>query len=214
MLRKITAVAAPVVTAVAIAGAGVGVAHADAGVPDIGYRTDLVGNTIITTLTDGRFEVAGDTVHVNDSAGNTVVSLPLSFYQDGKQYPMPVALSDDAHTLSLTAVKDEAAAWPVAIKPVASPQENLRAQQNFASQFGIATAIGALVGTAIGALVGLTGIIAGPTVIASVILGAGVGGVIGSLLVGGPTLLIAGIDLISTLVAPPGSTQWSYPGDN
>ncbi|MEV6774449.1 ammonium transporter [Nocardia sp. NPDC051030] len=212
MLRKITAVAAPVVTAVAIASAGV--AHADATVPEIGYEAHLSGNTIVTTLTNGEFQVSGSTVNVNDSAGNTVVTLPLSFYQDGKQYPMPASVTNGSRTLELTAVKDESAAVDVGIHTVASPMENLRAQQNFQSQFGIATAIGSLVGTAIGALVGLTGIVGGATVIASVLLGAGLGGIIGAVAIGGPTLLIAGIDLISTLIATPGTTKWSQPGDN
>ncbi|MET9488493.1 ammonium transporter [Nocardia sp. NPDC006630] len=207
MLRKITAVAAPIAVAVAIAGAGV--AHADSAVPDIGYQANLVGNTVVTTLTNGRFELTGSAVNIKDTAGNTLVSLPLSFEDNGTAYPLTSSLADDSHTLSLTAVKNVAAAYPVAVKPVASPSENLLAMQTFSSQFGIATAIGGLIGTALGALVGLSGIVAGPTVIASVIAGAAVGGIIGTLVVGGPALLIAGIDLVNTLVAAPGTTKYN-----
>ncbi|NNH71731.1 ammonium transporter [Nocardia uniformis] len=207
MLRKITAVAAPVITALAIGTGAMGTAHAE--LPDVGYEANLVGNTVVTTLTNGSFQLAGSTVNINDAAGNTLVTLPLSFQQDGLEYSLPHNVSGDGSTLSLTAVKDVSTARPAGIRPVASTQENLEAQQTFVSQFGIATAIGGFIGTAIGALVGLTGIVGGPTVVASVIAGAAIGGIIGTLVVGGPTLIIAGIDLINTLMAPPGTTKFA-----
>lgn len=207
MLRKITAVAAPVVTALAIGTGAMGTANAD--VPEVGYQANLVGNSIVTTLTNGSFQLAGNTVNITDTAGNTVVSLPLSFQQDGLEYALPHNISADGSTLNLTAVKDESTARPAAIRPVASPAENLLAQQTFASQFSIATAIGGFIGTALGALVGLTGFLGGPTVVASVIAGAAIGGIIGTLVVGGPALIIAGIDLINTLTAAPGTTKYA-----
>ncbi|MGW4529684.1 ammonium transporter [Nocardia sp. NPDC004340] len=209
MLRKITAVAAPVVTAVAIAGAGV--AHADATVPDIGYQTQLVGNTVVTTLTDGTFDLSGGAVDIKDASGATVLELPLSFTQDGLSYPVPATVSDDGTVLNMTAVKDVAAATPV-LRPVASLAENQLAMQTFASQFGIATAIGSFVGLALGAVVGLIGFAGGPAGLATVPVAATVGAIIGTLVVGGPALLIAGVDLISTLTAAPGTTKWANPG--
>ncbi len=209
MLRKITAVAAPVVTAVAIAGAGV--AHADATVPDIGYQTQLVGDTVVTTLTNGTFELAGGAVDIKDAAGSTVVELPLAFAQDGLSFPMPAAVSADGATLSLTAVKNVAAATPV-LHPVASLAENQLAMQNFSSQFGIATAIGSFVGLAVGGAIGLIGFLGGAFGFATVPLAATVGAIIGSLVVGGPALVVAGVDLIGTLTAAPGTTKWANPG--
>ncbi|GAB0108301.1 hypothetical protein JMUB6875_73140 [Nocardia sp. JMUB6875] len=208
LLRKITAVAAPVVTAVAIAGAGV--AHADSAVPDIGYQTQLVGNSVVTTLTNGSFELAGGSVNVKDVAGDVVLSLPLAFEQDGLSYPLPGNVSADGATLSLTAVKDVAAATPV-LHPVASLSENQLAMQNFTSQFGIATAIGSFVGLAIGAAVGAIGFLGGAFGLATVPVAAGIGAIIGTLVVGGPALLIAGVDLISTLTGAPGTTKWANP---
>ncbi|MEV5838861.1 ammonium transporter [Nocardia sp. NPDC052112] len=207
ILRKITAAAVPIVAAVAV---GAGTSYAQPGAaptPDIGYEAKLVGDKIVTTLTDGSFQTSANTVQIKDIAGNTVVTLPLSFRQDGLEFTLPHEIRDAGKVLELTAVKDYTQARPVAT-PIASPRENLRAQDNFLSQFGLATAIGGFLGTVIGALVGLTGIIGGPTVIASVIAGAGIGGIIGTLVVGGPTLIIAGIDLISTLAAEPGTTKW------
>jgi small-conductance mechanosensitive channel len=207
ILRKITAAAVPIVAAVAV-GAGTSYAQPSAApVPDIGYEAKLVGDKIVTTLTNGSFQMSTNTADIKDIAGNTVVTLPLSFRQDGFEFALPHEVRDAGRVLELTAVKDYTKARQVAT-PVASPRENQRAQDDFLSQFGIATAIGGFIGTVIGALVGLTGIIGGPTVIASVIAGAGIGGIIGTIVVGGPALVIAGIDLISTLTAPPGTTKW------
>ncbi len=164
-------------------------------------------NKIVTTLTNGSFQMSANTVDIKDIAGNTVVTLPLSFRQDGLEFALPHEIRDAGKVLELTAIKDYTQARPVAT-PIASPRENLRAQDNFLSQFGIATAIGGFLGTIVGALVGLTGIVGGPTVIASVIAGAGVGAVIGTIVVGGPALIIAGIDLINTLAAEPNTTKW------
>ncbi|MFC9993463.1 ammonium transporter [Nocardia sp. NPDC127526] len=207
MLRKITAVAAPVVTALAIASAGV--AQADPATPNVGYETKLVGNTVVTTLTDGSFEVAGSSVNVKDIAGNTVVSLPLSFAQDGLEYALPHNISVDARTLELTAVKDVASARPVPVQPIASTEENQKAMQAFSSQFGIATAVGSFIGLAVGAVVGLIGFAGGAFGLATVPVAAGIGAIIGTLVVGGPTLIIAGVDLINTLTAAPGTTKWA-----
>ncbi|KAA8886956.1 ammonium transporter [Nocardia colli] len=206
ILRKITAAAVPLVAAVAV---GAGTVHAQPAVaPEIGYAAKLVGDKIITTLTGGSFEVVGNVVDLKDEAGNTVVTMPLAFRQDGLEFPLPHAVRDAGRVLELTVVKDVAQARPVPATEIASPFENQRAQDAFLSQFGIATAVGGFIGTVIGALVGLTGILGGPTVIASVLAGAAVGGIIGTIVAGGPTLIVAGIDLLSTLAAPPGTTKW------
>ncbi|UAK34539.1 ammonium transporter [Nocardia asteroides] len=207
ILRKVTAAVAPLIAALTV-GAGVTNAQpAAAPVPDIGYEAQLVGNKIVTTLTAGTFEARAGAVDIKDTAGNVAVTLPLAFRQDGLEYPMPHVVRDAGRVLELTVVKDAAQARPAAT-PVASPFENQRAQDAFLSQFGIATAVGGFIGTVIGAIVGLTGLIGGPIGIGTVLAGAGIGGIIGTVVVGGPALIIAGIDLISTLAAPPGTTKW------
>ncbi|MBF6528838.1 ammonium transporter [Nocardia asiatica] len=207
ILRKVTAAVVPLVAALTV---GAGVTHAEpaaAPVPDIGYEARLIGNKIVTTLTAGTFDVRGDAVDIKDAAGNVAVTLPLAFRQDGLEFPMPHAVREEGRVLELTVVKDAAQARPAAT-PVASPFENQRAMDAFLAQFTIATAVGGFIGTVIGALVGLTGLIGGPIGIGTVLAGAGIGGIIGTIVVGGPALIIAGIDLISTLAAPPGTTKW------
>ncbi|WP_280420296.1 ammonium transporter [Nocardia carnea] len=210
---RIRKIAAAVVPLLATATFGAATAHAaPAAAPDIGYRTELVGKTVVTTLTHGTFELAGGKVDIVDSSGATVVSLPLAVREGSVEYPLPHAVRDDGRVLELTAVKDPAAARPAA-ELVASPQENLAAQDNFTSQIGLATAIGGFVGTVIGAGIGLlvtAGSVAGiPAIPAGIITGAALGGVIGTIIVGGPTLIVAAVDLVNTLNAPPGTTQWA-----
>ncbi|MBF6138714.1 ammonium transporter [Nocardia farcinica] len=208
LFRKLSAVVVPLLAAVTVGASTAQAQPAPAPVPDIGYEAKLVGDKIVTTLTGGTFQVNGATVDIRDAAGNAVVTLPLAFREAGLEYPLGHQVREDGRVLELTAVKDASQARPVPVTPVASLEENQRAMDAFAAQFGIATAIGGFIGTALGALVGLTGIIGGPTVIASVIAGASVGAIIGTLVVGGPALVVAGIDLINTLTAPPGTTKW------
>ncbi|VFA94025.1 Uncharacterised protein [Nocardia farcinica] len=208
LFRKLSAVVVPLLAAVTVGASTAQAQPAPAPVPDIGYEAKLVGDKIVTTLTGGTFQVNNATVDIRDAAGNAVVTLPLAFREAGLEYPLGHQVREDGRVLELTAVKDTSKARPVPVTPVASLEENQRAMDAFAAQFGIATAIGGFIGTALGALVGLTGIIGGPTVIASVIAGASVGAIIGTLVVGGPALVVAGIDLINTLTAPPGTTKW------
>ncbi|MBF6350264.1 MULTISPECIES: ammonium transporter [Nocardia] len=206
-IRKIAAAAVPLI-ATATFGASTAYA-APAATPDIGYRTELVGNTVVTTLTHGTFEVAGGTVGIVDESGATVVTLPLAVREGGTEYPLPHAVRDEGRVLELTAVKDPAAARPAA-EPVASPQENMAAQDNLTSQIGLASAIGGLIGTVLGAGIGLLVTVGtGVGIPAGIVSGAAIGGVIGTIVVGGPTLIVAGVDMINTFLAPPGTTRWA-----
>ncbi|MFD3704222.1 ammonium transporter [Nocardia sp. NPDC058658] len=207
IIRRIAAAAIPVLAAALV---GTGIAGAEPVTPDVEYRTELIGNTVVTTLTNGTFAITGGAVDIRDSAGATLVTLPLSVRDGSFEYPLPHAVRADSTVLELTAVKDIATARPN-LTPVASPAENYAAQANFASTFGLATAVGSFVGMAIGAVIGLViGAAAGGVgALPGFITGATVGGIIGTLVAGGPTLIIAGMDLINTWNAPPGTTQYA-----
>ncbi|TCJ94241.1 hypothetical protein DFR71_4838 [Nocardia alba] len=207
IIRNIAAVAVPVLAAALV---GTGVAGADSVTPNVGYHTELVGNTVITTLTHGTFAITGGAVDIRDEAGATLVSLPLSVRDGNLEYPLPHTVHEGGKVLELTAVKDVAAAVPN-LKPVASPAENYAAQSNFAATFALASAVGSFIGMAIGATIGfIVGLPAGLVgAIPGLVTGASVGGIIGTLVVGGPALIIAGLDLINTLQAPAGTTQWA-----
>ncbi|GAA5102305.1 hypothetical protein [Nocardia iowensis] len=227
-LRRTTAGAALVIGAMTI---GLGTAHAEPVAapadPGINYSVKLVDKTIVASLKGGTFSVeekAGATAedpktsiaNVRDEKGNTLVSFPLEVDVDGKLVPVKTEVKNDGAVLEVTPQKPEGlvvSATPVAAKPVvaqdiASPIENQRAQNEFASNFGIATAIGGFVGTAIGAIIGC--VITLPVgCIPGLLTGAGVGGILGTIAVGGPTLVAAGVELLNTIQAPDGTTKWA-----
>lgn len=89
--------------------------------------------------------------------------------------------------------------------------KNTEAQNSFASQLGVATAVGGIGGTAIGAAIGcgVGGIVTAPTIVfipagcaTGALAGAGIGGLVGTLVVGGPTLLIGGVMMVQVLLTP------------
>ncbi|MGQ4598125.1 hypothetical protein [Nocardia sp. R6R-6] len=230
--RRTTAAAAMVIGAMTI---GLGTAHADEpsaaqADPSVAYSVKLVDKTVVAALRGGTFsltEQEGVTVdepkttvaNVRDDKGNTLVSFPLNVDVDGKLVPVKADLKKDGTVLEVTperpadlVVSDKpVVAKPVVAKDVASPLENQRAQNEFASNFGIATAVGGFIGTAIGAVVGcVLGLpLFGVGCIAGLPLGAGIGGILGTIVVGGPTLVAAGLELLNTLQAPDGTTKWA-----
>ncbi|MBF6214940.1 hypothetical protein IU433_14385 [Nocardia puris] len=223
--RRTTAAAALVIGALTV---GMGTAHAEPAAPapaeDISYSVKLVDKTVVASLRGGTFSLVekdGATVDdpktnildIKDDAGNTVISLPLSFNVNGTDIPVATEVKKDGTVLEVTPEKPEGVQLdkPVEVKPIAGPIENQRAMNDFASKFGIGTAIGGFVGTAIGAVVGCVfGLpLFGVGCIAGLPIGAGIGGILGTIAVGGPTLLAAGIELINTLQAPEGTTQWA-----
>ncbi|WP_032392393.1 hypothetical protein [Rhodococcoides fascians] len=215
-LSKLVVTSALVAVATGLAS---GTAHAQpdtsATTPDTNYSVELEDRTIVTTIDAGVFKVADDgkTVDVLDAADNTLVTLPLSFNLGGLNFPYEQNVDDNGKTLRLVPQLDlskaSANSRSIGATTVASPEENLKAQQNFSSQLGIATAIGGFTGTAIGFGVGAIGFLAGPVGLASVPLFATIGGVIGTIAVGGPGLVVAGIDLLNTLNAAPGTSVWA-----
>lgn len=185
---------------------------------EIGFESNLEDRTIVTTIDAGVFKVADDgkTVDVLDSKDAVVVTLPLSFNLGGLNFPYEQNVDNDGKTLRLVPqldlTKASANSRSLGATPVASTEENLIAQETFASQLGIATAIGGLTGTAIGAIVvGVSTCVVSALLLClpGVATGATVGGIIGTIVAGGPTLLIAGIDLLNTLAAPPGTTKFA-----
>ncbi|GAA5064436.1 ammonium transporter [Nocardia callitridis] len=214
-LRKLTATAAFAVGAMIVASGS----SAAQPVRSIEYRSHVVNNAVVTTLDGGFFRAHADgsVVDIEDRTGAKILTLPLAFQVDNVSHPYDFQVSDDATTLELRPDLSEAKARPV-IRPVASGAENGLALQQFGAQVGIAGTIGGFTGGLIGATIGLVlgfvgGIPAGPaallTALGGVGLGSLIGTVVGTIAVGGPAIVVAGVELIRTLAAPPGSTMWA-----
>jgi hypothetical protein len=214
--------AATSLMAIAALGVGAGTSYAAPAAPapeTIDWSSKVEGQSVVTTIDAGGFKVSGDgqNIELQDNAGKAVVSLPLAFQLNSLKFPMEQKISEDGKTVTLTPVFDLGKAKPVtpadrgdrtvgniAIKDIASPAENLSAQQTFSAQLAVATASGGLIGTIIGAVVGTFIMPAVGTV-----AGAGIGGIAGTILVGGPTLIAAGIGLGQTLLAEPGTSMYA-----
>jgi len=106
------------------------------------------------------------------------------------------------------------------IESIASPVENSAALADFDDDLGIAVTAGSLVGTGIGAMVGCVGVGAAATpetigalTIPACLVGAAavapIGAIIGTLIAGGPTLLIAGGNYLGTLLSAPGTSVYA-----
>lgn len=126
-------------------------------------------------------------------------------------------------TITIIAVAAALISAPAAIasaevRPVASPAENTAAMQSFTSIVGVGTVTGAVVGGVVG---GVAGCAIGAGVLAITVIGipagclgggaagAGIGTALGTVIVGGPTAAVAGVDLVNTLIAPAGTTQYA-----
>lgn len=202
----------------------------------INYSVKLVDKTVVTKLKEGTFELEEQKVaatettaedvtmvaNIKDDAGNVVMAMPLEYEAAGVEIPVTPVLKEDGKVLELAVTKPAdlpagqmfntpAMKTPV-LQDVASPVENQRAMGEFSTQFGIATAVGGFVGTAVGVVAGFIIGCGLAIVIACLPLAipfAGIGGILGTLAVGGPTLIGAGVELMNTLNAPDGTTKWA-----
>lgn len=154
-------------------------------------------------------------IEIKDSEDKLVASLPLEFTAGGTEIPVVSEIKQGGTVLEITPEKPvgsengqpQQVMQPVA-KPIASPAENQMAVSEFSGNFGLATAIGGFIGTAVGFVVGCVVIPA-----LGCLPGAGIGGIIGTIAVGGPTLIAAGVELINTMQAAPGTTKWANGGE-
>lgn len=216
--RSSTAAAALAIAAMTV---GAGTAHAEPGAPadpGVKYSIKLVDKTVVASLRGGTFSIgeqAGPTpdapkttlVHIADSRGATVLSLPLDYQINGIGVPLQAIAQRDNTVLEISPKLPAGASVPerpLDVKPIASDAENKAAMSDVLDKLRFASEVGAFVGAAIGFVIGcVVGLLAG------CIPGATIGGVVGTIVAGGPTLIAAGIDLIQTMQAAPGTTRWA-----
>ncbi|MBT1191174.1 ammonium transporter [Rhodococcoides kroppenstedtii] len=188
----------------------------------INWASRVEDGGVITTVDAGLFRASDDdkSVVLEDNEGNEVLSLPLSFNLNGVEFPYGVEYTDEGRTVKLIPNLSApiGAAPNVLEQNVASPAENLKAEEAFRSQLALASAVGGLSGTIAGA--GLGCLIGGApvalalpaavlTCLGGAVVGAPIGGLIGTITAGGPTLVVAGVDLLNTYNAAPGTTKFA-----
>ncbi|MBF6093329.1 hypothetical protein [Nocardia cyriacigeorgica] len=219
-LRRTTVAAALAATvALAIPAGPDAAAHAQ---PGVSYHASLAGTSVVTELETGRFTVddRANAVAIHDDSGARIDAVPLSYTLDGQRLRLSYDISADGRTLTLT--PSTSGLDRRALTPVASPLENQLAMNDLINAVSIGTSLGTLVGTAVGALagVGVGLLVSGAScavlslgcvvaVLPIVSLSAGVGGIAGLIIAGGPVAAAAAFDYVSTLHAAPGSTKYA-----
>ncbi|MGI5219091.1 hypothetical protein [Nocardia sp. CA-290969] len=188
----------------------------------VAYQAALVDKSVVTTLDQGTFSLqhAGASVAVRNTAGEVVDTLPLTYSLDGQRLALRQEISDDGRTLTIT--PDTSGLNRAALRPVASPLENQLAMNDLINAVSISTSLGTLVGTAIGAIAGIgVGIVLSGAACVALSLGcivavlpimsltAGVGGIAGLIIAGGPTAAAAAFEYVTTLNAPPGTSKYA-----
>ncbi|MFJ9368754.1 hypothetical protein ACIRRA_30610 [Nocardia sp. NPDC101769] len=209
MNLRTTAFAA--VTAAGAMTLAVAPAHAD---PDSAprYRAAVVGDSVVTVLDDATFTLAPDagSVLARGSDGRQLLTLPMAFDLDGTRHPIAPQISDDGRTLVLTP--------DTGLRPIASPLENQKALDEFASKMTTGTLVGTVGGFVIGALVGGaiglgSCLVVGPgclaTTPAAVMAFAGGGMLLGTLGLGGAALADGVWKYVTTVQAEPGHSAYA-----
>ncbi|MQY30946.1 hypothetical protein [Nocardia aurantia] len=207
-------------TSAMIAAGSLSAAAAPAAEP-VSYDMTLADGSVVTSLQHGVFGPADatDGVPVRDSAGQVLTTLPTTATLDGQRLPLRPRVSADNRTLTLT--PDLSAFDRNAAQPIASPVENQLALNDLINAVNVSTALGSLVGTAVGAVAGLGigFVVAGAScvvislgcavaIMPTMALAAGVGGIAGLILAGGPATIGAAYQYITTLTAPDGTTKY------
>lgn len=185
--------------------------------PSINWNAHLEGESIVLETTAGSMTTDNGQFQVRDNIGNVVTAFPLSYSLNDVEFPINAAV--DGLRATLTPSKNPADARPIAVKPVANQEAFDDAVSAAATQFGIITAIGTLVGTIVGggagcAIGGIGGLVlgipvldlGGATGLAGCLAGAAVGIPLGAaaglVLTGVPAAIIVGIGFVNRINDP------------
>ncbi|WP_279099463.1 glycine zipper family protein [Gordonia bronchialis] len=172
-------------------------------------------------LQNGSAQVRAGELMIRDRTGADVGRVPLSYRMENRQYPIAVRVV--GRTVTLTPVRDisrstalnprevervRVAARNQQGKPTTRQERDDQALSRFNQQLQAGMTISALVGLTIGAVVGGTlGCILG---IAAAVIGclvavapaAGLGGIVGTIVGGGGSVIVGGIQYFRTITSP------------
>ncbi|QNG20166.1 hypothetical protein G4H71_13580 [Rhodococcus triatomae] len=191
---------------------------------DIGYEARIDGDSVVSTIDSGLFRVSGDgdTVEVVDGSGKVVAAVPLTLKVGEQVFRIDQEIVDRTLTLTPQVPQDvvesvkATAASPSDIAqegPQTQAERDSNALGEFSSYLGYATLIGGLVFALVFGVVGLVvGCIVVPAVgcLPGLMGGVSAGSLAGTIFVGGPALVILGIQyltIINTPFVPPGEEE-------
>ncbi|MFD6351700.1 hypothetical protein [Nocardia tengchongensis] len=179
--------------------------------PAIHWNARIEGNAIVVDTDKGSMTTDNGQLQVRDDNGIVVVAVPLSFTVEDLDYPIQASV--EGLRATLTPNTDPAAARPTSLPlhdvTTAKQQSFDDAVSAAATEFGLATAIGTLIGTVIGGTLGLLigglaggGVLSIPGALAGAATGITLGAAAGLILVGVPAAIIVGIIFLNRINNP------------
>ncbi|MDG3012694.1 hypothetical protein G4X40_21370 [Rhodococcus sp. D2-41] len=203
-----TGIAAGTANAVPVQAPQPGQSAVQADAHALNWKLTRDGDHVIVNTDSGKLSTENGQFVVRNAAGAVVASVPLSYINDGKQFPVSAEIDGNAATL--TPSKDASKAKP------ASKYSNLHqvdlnsAVSAIKDPIGLTAQIGGFVGAAAGIVGGcLLGAAVGATVSAPAALLFGAGPIAGC--VGGALLLGSGASLAGTVIGGLGSGLANLP---
>ena len=191
---------------IACVGVAAGTAQGTPTPRPVSYVTTVTDSgSVVTTLSDGSFELTADgkRVAIEDAAGNSLLELPLAVTDlDGLTYPVAQQILDTDTKLVLTPIVADPALATLRHN-VATNEENNASVQAFIAQLtSLEGGVGGLVGAILGGLLlGIAGGIAGCGVgLLFAVAGCAIGGPLGAV-AGGIAGILAGAALGGGAVA-------------
>ncbi len=186
------------------------------------YKISQLDSKVLLSVTDGTITQDGNLVSIRNKAGKAVWSMPLTYSLENNQFPIEL-VKYSSNRAALVPIKDLSRATPADAKQVAysrkvaqdyasngyrSRQErDDAALRRFNSEASAGITITSIIFAVIGVIIGvaLIGTIGCATIIACVpALSAGVtlGGIAGTIIGGGGSVIVAGIRYFQTVTAP------------
>ncbi|MGW4249026.1 hypothetical protein [Nocardia sp. NPDC004722] len=179
--------------------------------PSIHWNAKIEGDSVVVDTDKGSLTTDNGQLQVRDDNGVVVTAVPLSYTVNDLDYPIQATVNG----LRATLTPDTN---PASARPTALPLHDVTSskQSSFddavsaaATQFGLATAIGTLVGTVIGGSLGLViggiaggGVFSIPAALAGAATGITLGAAAGLVLVGVPAAIIVGIVFLNRINNP------------
>ncbi|MEC3914949.1 hypothetical protein [Nocardia sp. CDC160] len=183
--------------------------------PGIHWNAKIEGNAVVVDTDKGSLTTDNGQLQVHDEQGVVVAAVPLSYTVDDLDHPIQATVEG----LRATLVPNTD---PAAARPTNLPLHDVTSdrQKSFddavgaaATQFGLATAIGTLIGTVVGGSLGFViGGLAGcattactfaiPAALAGAATGITLGAAAGLVLVGVPAAIVVGIVFFNRINNP------------
>ncbi|MET9201187.1 glycine zipper family protein [Gordonia sp. NPDC003585] len=187
----------------------------------VGVVVTMHASSVTFALENGSAQVRAGRLTILNRTGTDIGQVPLSYRLENRQFPIAVRVV--GRTVTLIPVRDVARSTVLNPRDVArvrgvagsKPNRHLTRQERddqalarFNQQLAAGMSISALVGLTVGAIVGgtvgcLLGLVAAVVgCLVAVAPAAGVGSVVGTILGGGGTAVIAGFHYFQTITSP------------